>query len=315
MNPRDLPDLAHLAAVVRNGSFTRAAAELGVSRSALSHSVASLEDRLGLRLLNRTTRSVSLTPAGARLLSRLDPALDEIAQAVDEVNSFRERPSGCVRLNVPRLAALLFLGPALPVFLAQHPDVQVEMAVEDATVDIVAKGFDAGVRFGERLADDMVAVPIGPPVEFAVVGSTAYFASRPVPNSPADLRAHTCIRYRMKGSGALFDWEFQRGGRRLSVAVDGPMTLDAPEFMVRAALDGAGLAYTALQDVSAAIQDGRLIRVLRDWSPAIDRMYLYYPSRKHVPAAFRALVDHLLSYAEVTAMSTGGVVDGDRSVR
>ncbi len=299
MTPRDLPDLAGLAAVVRHGSFARAATELGVSRSALSHAVRGLEARLGVRLLNRTTRSVAPTVAGERLLAELAPALERIAAAVDAANGFRDRPAGRVRLNVPRLAAALVLAPALPGFLAAHPDVEVELAVEDATVDIVARGFDAGIRFGERLAADMIAVPIGPPVEFAVVGAPAYFAGRAIPKAPADLRAHACVRYRMRGSGALFDWEFEKDGREVRVAVEGPLTLDAPEFMVRAALDGVGLAYAALVDVADHIAAGRLVRVLADWCPPTARLHLYHPSRRHVPAALQALILHLRSAGAV----------------
>ena len=181
MKPQELPDLATLAVVARHGGFTRAAAELGVSRSAVSHAIRSLEARLGVRLLNRTTRSVSPTAAGERLLARLAPALDDIAVAVDETNAARDKPKGRIRLNVPRLAAKLVLGPALPGFLAAHPGAVVEVAVDDATVDIVAKGFDAGMRFGERLSADMIAVAVGPPISFAVVGSPGYLAPRQRP--------------------------------------------------------------------------------------------------------------------------------------
>lgn len=293
MNPRDLPDLAHFALVARHRSFSRAAAELGVSRSALSHAVRGLENRMGVRLLNRTTRSVSPTSAGERLLSQLGPAFDSIGQAMDEANGDRKRPGGRLRLNVPRVAALLVLAPALPGFLAAHPDLELEIAVEDATVDIVAQGFDAGVRFGERLAGDMIALPIGPPVEFAVVGSPGYFAGRAPPLTPEDLTDHACIRYRMRGSGRLFDWEFERDGREVTVAVDGPLTLDAPEFMVRAAVDSLGLAYVALVDVEAQLGTGELVRVLADWCPPAARLHLYYASHRHVPAALRALIDWL----------------------
>lgn len=293
MNPRDLPDLATLALVARHRSFARAAAELGVSRSALSHAVRGLEGRMGVRLLNRTTRSVSPTAAGERLLAQLAPAFDRIAQAVDETNGQRDRPGGRLRLNVPRLAALLVLAPILPSFLATHPDLELELAVEDATIDIVAQGFDAGIRFGERLEGDMIALPIGSPVEFAVVGSPSYFARRTPPLTPNDLADHACIRYRMRGSGRLFDWEFERDGREVAVAVNGPLTLDAPELMVRAAVDGLGLAYVAFADVETRLRAGELVRVLADWCPPSARLHLYYPNRHHVPAALRALIDWL----------------------
>jgi DNA-binding transcriptional LysR family regulator len=293
MNPRDLPDLVSFATVARCGGFARAAAEMGVSRSALSHAIRGLETRLGVRLLNRTTRSVSLTAAGERMLAEVAPALERIGSAIEGANGFRDRPAGRVRLSVPRVAAALALIPALPSFLAAHPDVEVELSIDDAAVDIVAKGFDAGVRFGELLAGDMMAVAIGPPVEFAVVGAPAYFRDRPVPQEPAELAGHRCIRLRLRGSGALYDWEFERDGRELRVAVEGPLTLDSSEYAVRAAVGGIGLAFAAVADVGPRLASGELIRVLADWCPPTARLYLYYPGRRHVPAALRALIDWL----------------------
>jgi DNA-binding transcriptional LysR family regulator len=293
VNPRDLPDLANFAAVARHGGFARAAAELGVSRSALSHAIRGLETRLGVRLLNRTTRSVAPTAAGERLLVELGPALERIELAVEGANGFRERPAGRVRLSVPRVAAALVIAPALPAFLQAHPDIDVELSIDDAAVDIVARGFDAGVRFGELLAGDMVAVAVGPPVEFAIVGSPSYFRNRPTPLEPADLAAHQCIRLRLRGSGALFNWEFERDGRELRVAVEGPLTLDSSEFAVRAAAGGVGLAYASLADVEERVATGELVRVLADWCPPTARLYLYYPGRRQVPAALRALIDWL----------------------
>lgn len=293
MKPQDLPDLATLAVVARHGSFARAAAELGVSRSAVSHAIRALEERLGVRLLNRTTRSVSPTAAGERLLARLAPALDDIEGAVDEANGLRERPAGRIRLNVPRLAAKLVLGPALPDFLDAHPGAVVEVAVDDATVDIVAQGYDAGMRFGERLSADMIAVPVGPPIEFAVVGSPDYFARNPPPLSPEDLRGHACIGHRMRGSGRLFDWEFERDGREVTVSVEGPLILDAPEMMLEAAVRGVGLCYTTRAEADPLIKAGQLVRVLADWCPPVARLHLYYPGRRHVPALLRALMEWL----------------------
>ena len=293
MNPRDLPLLAALALVARHGSFARAAVELGMSRSALSHAVRELEARMGVRLLNRTTRSLSPTAAGARLIDQVAPALACISQAVDEANRDRDRPRGRLRLNVPRVAALIVLAPALHGFLAAHPDLELEIAVEDATVDIVAEGFDAGIRFGERLGGAMIAIPIGLPVGFAVVGSPDYFSQRAPPLTPDDLAEHACIRYRMRGSGRLFDWEFEREGREVAVTVDGRLTLDAPEFMVRAAVDGLGLAYVPLVDAEPHLKTGQLVRVLADWCPPTARLQLYYPDRRHLPATLRALIDWL----------------------
>jgi DNA-binding transcriptional LysR family regulator len=295
MNPKDLPSLAALLAVSRHGGFARAAVELEVSRSALSHSVRGLEERLGIRLLNRTTRSVSPTLAGERLLADLAPAMEQIDRAVDSVNEYRDHPSGRIRLNVPRLAAKLVLAPVIPSFMMAHPDIEIELAVDDAIVDIVAAGFDAGIRFGERIARDMIAVPISKPVEFAIVGSPAYIMSSPPVALPRDLLTHRCIRYRWRGSGGLFDWEFGKDGKAITVAVLGPLTLDAPELMIQAALDGLGLAYVSLSEVAPLIQEGRLSRVLEDWMPATERLYIYHPSRRQVPTALRALIDWLTS--------------------
>lgn len=295
MKPQDLPDLATLVAVARHGSFARAAAELGVSRSAVSHSIRALEERLGIRLLNRTTRSVSPTAAGERLLARLSPALNDIAGALDEANNLRDRPAGRIRLNVPRIAAKLVVGPALAEFLKAHPAAVVEIAVDDATVDIVAQGFDAGVRFGERLSGDMIAVPIGPPIAFVVVGSPTYFERHPMPLLPQDLRANACIGHRMRGSGRLFEWEFERDGREVTVAVEGPLIFDASEMIIDAAIDGLGLCYTTLAEAEPLIHAGKLVQVLADWCPPGGRLHLYYPGRRHVPALLRALIDWLKS--------------------
>jgi DNA-binding transcriptional LysR family regulator len=291
MRSRDLADLSQFAAIVRHRSFARAAAELGLSRSALSHAMRGFEERLGVRLLNRTTRSVSPTAAGQRLLSGLQPALDGIGEALDAVNAFRDRPNGHLRLNVSRLAALTVLMPALPRFLDAHPDITVELSIDDATVDIVAQGFDAGIRFSETLSLEMVAVRVGPPVAFAVVGAPEYFARYSVPQRPQDLIDHRCIRYRMRGSGQLYAWEFEKDGQAVSVDVEGGLTLDAPELMTRAALDGFGLTYAGLPVVADLIAEGKLRRVLADWNTATDYFYLYYPSRRHLPAALRALIE------------------------
>lgn len=291
MNPRDLPDLVSFATVARHGSFARAAAELGVSRSALSHAIRGVETRLGVRLLNRTTRSVAPTPAGERLLLELTPALERIGAAVEAANGFRDRPAGRVRLSVPRVAAALVIAPALPAFLAANPDVEVELSIDDAAVDIVARGFDAGIRFGELLAGDMVATAIGPGIEFAVVGSPGYLGRLPHPREPADLVEHRCIRLRLRGSGTIFDWEFERSGRELRVAVQGPLTTDSSEFAVRAAVGGVGLAYVTLENAQAHIAAGDLVRVLADWCPPSARLHLYYPGRRQVPAALRAFID------------------------
>ena len=304
MRLQDLPDLATFAAVARHGSFVRAAAELGLSRSTLSHAVRGLEERLGVRLLNRTTRSVAMTAAGEQLFARLSPALDDISGAVDEANATQGPPRGRIRVNVPRLGYKLVLGPALPDFLNAHPNAVVEIAVEDATVDIVAKGFDAGMRFGERLSAEMIAVEVGPEIEFVVVGSTEYLTRRPPLKTPEDLRDHACIGHRMLGSGRLFEWEFAHEGREIAVAVNGPLVLDAPEMMLDAALCGIGLCYTTLSEAEPLLAAGRLERVLADWCAPASRLHLYYPGRRQVPPLLRALIGWLRHDAEAVSQST-----------
>lgn len=301
MHPRPLAELATFATVVRHRSFARAAAELGVSRSALSHAMRGLEQRLGVRLLNRTTRSVAPTDAGLRLLAGLQPALDGIDRALDAVNAYRERPAGTLRLNVPRFAALAVLAPVLPRFLAAHPDVRLEISVDDATIDIVERGFDAGIRFAEVLSADMVAVRVGPPMAFAVVAAPGYLERHPPPQVPSDLLRHACIGYRLRGSGRMYDWEFEKDGQSVAIAARGALTLDSPELMVRAALDGLGLAFVGLPLVQEHLDAGRLRRVLADWHAGREHFHLYYPSHRHVPAALRALIDLLRAPADASS--------------
>lgn len=293
MKPHDLPDLAHFVAVARHRNFTRAAAELAITRSALSHSVAALERRLGTRLLDRTTRSVAPTEAGETVLRAATPALDAIERALAAACTRGAAPGGRLRLNLPRIAAVLAVAPRLAGFMAAHPGIELEISVDDATLDIVAARYDAGMRFGEQLAGDMVAIPVGKPLAFAVVGAPGYFAGRSRPAVPADLARHECIKYRMRGSGALFAWEFERDGREISVAVPGRLTLDSAELMVRAARDGLGLAYTALDEVRPLLESGELVRVLKEWCPAKARLFLYHPGRRHMAPALRALIDWL----------------------
>ena len=234
-------DLSAFVAVATHRSFSRAAAELGLSPSALSHTVRSLEERLDLRLLNRTTRSVAPTEAGERLLERLRPALRDIDDALEDANAFRDKPAGRLRLNVPRSAALLLLAPVMTRFIKAYPQMRLEITAEDRLVDIVASGYDAGVRFGESIERDMVAVRIGPDLRMAVVGSPAYFRRHPKPVKPRDLRGPACIRFRLP-SGTIYRWEFEKKGEVLEVEVDGPLTLSDQQVMLQAALDGAGLA-------------------------------------------------------------------------
>lgn len=284
-----LDDLHTFAVVARWRSFRRAAVELGVSPSALSHTLRVLEARLGVRLLNRTTRSVAPTAAGERLLARLSPALLDIQGALDEVNAFRDSPVGSLRINAPRAAAELVLGPLLNRFLQAHPGMQVELVADDTLVDIVAAGFDAGVRFGERLQQDMVAVPLGPPQRFVVVASPTYIAAHGVPPSPRELLQHHCIGVRFP-SGAAYSWEFAKGAQQLEMAVDGPLALDDMRLMVDAAESGLGFAYVYAQYAVAGLAAGRLCQVLDDWCPEIPGFFLYYPSRKLLPTGLKAFV-------------------------
>lgn len=290
MQRAGLSDLSAFVAVATHRSFSRAAAELGLSPSALSHTVRSLEERLDLRLLNRTTRSVAPTEAGERLLERLRPALRDIDDALEDANAFRDKPVGRLRLNVPRSAALLALAPVMIRFIKAYPQMRLEITTEDRLVDIVAGGYDAGVRFGESVERDMVAVRISPDLRLAVVGAPAYFAKHPKPRKPHDLQDHACVRFRLP-SGSLYRWEFEKNGEPLEVEVAGPLTLSDQQLMVQAALDGAGLAMVLENHARADLKAGRLVRVLSDWCPPFPGYFLYYPSRRQVPAGLRAFID------------------------
>ena len=293
MRGSEFADLTAFVAVAQERSFRRAAVRLGVSPSALSHSVRELELRLGVQLLNRTTRSVAPTEAGAGLFERLAPAFDDIAGAVGTVRAFRDTPSGTVRLNLPKLAAQMALAPAFGRFARAYPDVRLELTVDDALTDIVAGGFDAGIRPGERLQRDMVAVRVTPDLRAAIVGSPAYLAGHAPPRTPRDLRDHACINYRWAGTGMLYRWPFARAGEALEVAVDGPLTLNDTDLIVAAALDGVGLACILEGSVSSHVAAGRLVRVLDDWCPPFPGFFLYHPGRRQVPAALRVLIDFL----------------------
>lgn len=292
MNPASLADLQAFAAVARLRSFRRAAVELDVSPSALSHALRGLETRLGVRLLNRTTRSVAPTEAGERLLNRLAPALQDIHGALDEVNAFRDSPLGTLRINAPRAACELVLAPLVSRFIQTHPGMRVELVADDAFVDIVATGFDAGVRFGESLQQDMVALPLGPSQRFLVVGSPAYLASHGTPICPRELQQHRCIRNRFP-NGTTYRWEFARGSEQFEIEVDGPLAVGEMRLMIHAAEQGLGLAYVYAQYAGPGLAAGRLLSVLDDWCPEIPGFYLYYPSRKLMPAGLKAFVEML----------------------
>jgi len=290
MHSIDPGDLASFLAIARHRSFRRAADEIGCTPSALSHAIRVLEGRLDVRLFNRTTRNVALTEAGERLFGRVAPAFRDIDDALDDLNNFRGTPIGSLRLNCARSSAEMVVRPLVSRFLAEHPRVEVDIFVSNALVDLVSGGFDAGVRFGETIAQDMIAVPIGPRQRSAIVASPAFLERHPRPMRPEDLKTLPCIRLRFD-SGRYYAWEFERGGIELAVEVDGPLTMNDQSLMVEAALDGVGLTYAFEGQVEQHVAAGRLIRVLEDWCPYYSGFYLYYPSRRQLPAALRAFVD------------------------
>ncbi len=293
MNRKDVDDLVAFLAVARERSFTRAAAKLGVSQSALSHTIRDLEARLGLRLLTRTTRSVSPTDAGERLFHTVNPRFDEIDTELTALSDLRERPAGRIRITAGEHPAVAVLGPALDRLLPDYPDITVEVIVDYGLTDIVAERYDAGVRIGEQVAKDMIAVRIGPDLRMAVVGAPSYFKMRPPPRKPQDLVAHNCINLRVPTYGGLYAWEFEKNGRELKVHVEGQLIFNNIALRVNAALAGRGLAYLPEDQVQADIAAGRLVRVLADWCPPFSGYHVYYPSRRQSSPAFALLVDAL----------------------
>lgn len=285
-----LDDLAAFAAVARTRSFTRAAAELGLSPSALSHAVRGLETRLGVRLLARTTRSVAPTPAGERLLRSLNPALEEVERGLAALADWRSTPSGTVRLTTFAYAARTVLEPTLPRFLLDYPAVSVEVVIDDRLADIVTAGFDAGIRFGDAVEQDMVSVRVGPDLRTVVVGTPAYFARHPRPASPSDLETHNCVNYRLIGGGGLLPWEFTQDGREIRVRAGGQFIVNDGALAGAAVRAGAGLGYMLEDEVAADLAAGSLVQVLDAWCPLFSGCHLYYPSRQ-VPPALRALTD------------------------
>lgn len=290
MRSTDLSELAAFDAVARHRSFRRAGEERGVTASAISHAVSNLEARVGLRLLNRTTRSVSLTDAGSMLLSRLSPAFGDIGSALDGLNQFRDTPFGTVRINAPSSIAPFVVGPMLGPLIAANPNLQVEVVATDRLVDIAEEGFDAGIRLGESLRDGMTAVRIRPRLRFAVVGSPVYLADRPAPRTPTELKDHVCIQ-NLYPSGVRYGWSFAKDGREVEHQPTGPLASDDHELIVRAALDGVGLGYVWEGRAAREIADGRLIRCLNDWCQPEDWLYLYYPTRKYISAGLRAVIE------------------------
>jgi len=293
MRRGELGDLAAFLAVAEEQSFTRAAAKLGTSQSSLSHTVRRLESRLGLRLLTRTTRSVATTEAGDRLIETLRPALAEIDGRLIALTELREKPAGTIRLTAGEHAAESILLPALARLLPHYPDIKVEISVDLSLTDIVTERFDAGIRLGEQVAKDMIAVPVGPEMRMAVVGSPAYFARHSVPKTPQQLAGHACINLRLPTRGGLYAWEFEKGGRALNVRVEGQLVFNTAAMIRQAALAGSGLACVLEDSVQAAIDDGRLVRVLGDWCPPFAGYHLYYPSRRQQSPAFALLVEAL----------------------
>jgi DNA-binding transcriptional LysR family regulator len=293
MPRQSLDDLAAFLAVARERSFTRAAAQLGVSPSALSHTIRGLETRLDVRLLTRTTRSVAPTQAGERLLETVGPRLDEIAASVAALGDFRATPAGRLRLTAGEHAAETVLWPALRRLMAQYPGIEVEVVADNGFVDIVAERFDAGVRLGEQVAKDMIAVRIGPDMRMAVVGSPAYFERHRQPAAPQDLTEHVCINIRLPTHGGLLAWDFERAGRELKVRVDGRLVFNSGALRRDAAIAGLGLAYLPEDQVAAAVGDGRLVRVLEDWCPPFAGYHLYYPSRRQQPPVLALLIEAL----------------------
>ncbi len=293
MQRENVNDLLAFLSVARERSFTKAAAKLGVSQSALSHTIRGLEARLGLRLLTRTTRSVSPTEAGERLLQTVGHRFEEIEAELESLSELREKPAGTIRISAGEHAVNAILSPALMKFLPRYPDIKVEITVDHSLIDIVAQRYDAGVRSGEQVAKDMIAVRIGPDMRMAVVGAPSYFAKRSPPRKPQDLTEHNCINLRLPTYGGLYAWEFEKGGRELKVRVEGQLVLNGTTQMLNAAVAGLGLAYVPQDLAQPHLDRGLLTRVLEDWCPPYSGYHLYYPSRRQSSPAFALLVDAL----------------------
>jgi DNA-binding transcriptional LysR family regulator len=291
MDRGDLANLAAFATVAEQRSFRAAAARLGVTPSALSHSMRQLEERLGVRLLNRTTRSVAVTEAGLHLLERLRPAIDQIAGALEDLNRERERPAGRLRVYATHMAAAVVMVPIWRRFLSTYPEVHLELAAGELPIDIVARGFDAGIGPRDRAPADLIAVRVSGPLKFAAVGTPAYFAQRRPPRTPDDLSRHNCVQYRRRWDGDVFEWPFERNRKSRRIAVDGRVMVNDMDLAIRAALDGLGIAYTIEALAEPFIRSGQLVRVLEDWSPSLEGLFLYYSGRRQVPATLRVLID------------------------
>jgi DNA-binding transcriptional LysR family regulator len=301
MKTSGLGELEAVLAVARRRNFRAAAAELGVSTSALSHAVAGLESRIGVRLFNRTTRSVALSEAGAQFVDSVAPALSAIRVAIEQAGNFRDTVSGMLRINTSTGAAKQVMA-LLIEFLERYPEMRLDIVTEGRLIDIVADGFDAGIRLAETVPQDMIAVPFGDTQRFAVVGSPAYFARHKPPRTPGDLHVHRCIGTRMP-SGAIYQWEFERHGEVVRIDAKGSLMLDEPGLTQQAARAGLGLAYLSEWNVATDLHAGTLVRVLEGWTPPFDGLCLYYPGRRHVPAGLRALIDLIREHANTRRLS------------
>ncbi|MER8884480.1 LysR family transcriptional regulator [Mesorhizobium sp. M0663] len=295
MRGTEFSELTAFAAIIEEGSFVRAAAKLRISPPALSQTIRGLEERLGVRLLNRTTRSMSPTAEGEKLFARIAPAFSELEGAVADAHASRGRPAGSLRINVPRIAATRFIAPILGDFRRAYPDIALTIIVDDMLTDIVEGRFDAGIRLGERLHKDMVAVKLSEELEMAAVAAPSYLEHHPIPRHPADLHHHQCINFQWPSGGNIYRWEFARGQRALEVAVSGGLTVNDTELMIGAVLDGVGVAYMLEYQVRPWIEAGKLVRFLDAWSPRFPGFYLYHASSRQVPAPLRAFIDFLLA--------------------
>ena len=291
-NRPTLVEMTSFLAIVAHRSFRKAADELGLSPSTLSHMMRAMEADMGVRLLHRTTRSVSATEAGERLAERLRPVLRDLDLAFEEVEAFGGHPRGILRINAGETAARVLIKGAVPIFLSRHPGMSLDLVTEGRLVDIVAEGFDAGIRLGEAVPRDMVAVHFGGEARFVAIAAPAYLDGRERPQTPDDLRRHACIRFRMP-SGKLFRWEFSKNGQDLTIDPPGALTLDHVELMTEAAVDGLGIAYVSDRSARPYLERGELVTVLDDWCPFIPGLFLYYPGHRHVPPGLRAFIDVL----------------------
>ncbi|MCY1401532.1 HTH-type transcriptional regulator DmlR [compost metagenome] len=295
MRQDHLDGLITFLAVAEEKGFSTAAVRLGVSPSAVSQSIRNLEQRLGLVLFNRTTRSVSLTEIGERYLERVQPALEQLTTASRELGREADHPAGLLRLNVPRAAYLIVLQPMLRRFMVAYPEISLEIRVENLLVDIVSQGFDAGIRFGETVERDMVALPVGPPLQAQIIASPDYLAHHGTPHHPRDLLEHDCIGFRHSTSGQIERWAFCLGEEKLELQVKGRLIVNDSEILVRSALDGLGIAYMINGYIESLMAQGLLVRVLQEWSPTFPALHLYYPDRRRVPAKLRVFIDFLRS--------------------